>query len=70
MKNALHDVISGKSKVGHGTVIQAITCYLTGSPRSGEMVEGSKHHKEKEEARLREYISQHNLWTPGVDTSL
>lgn len=63
-KHELQDVISGKSSVRYGELIQAITSYLKASEGSSEKSGGRKSvSKEGEESRLREYISKNNLWS-------
>jgi hypothetical protein len=52
LKGQLHDVISGKSQVRFGTVVQAIASYLEESKGTGGEIEIGKHFKEQEEKRL------------------
>ena len=56
LKNELHDIISGKSKVSNGIIIQAITSYLNDGSQSGIEAESSKQVREKETERLEHYI--------------
>jgi hypothetical protein len=70
MKNELHNVISGKSKVRHGEAILAITRFLTGGQGSGEVAKDEKPDKEKEAKALKEYITQKSLWVPSIDIAL
>ena len=67
MKDELRNIISGKSKVRDGAVIQATTRYLKGSARTGEVAKEEKHYKEKETAGLKEYITQNNLWLTDIN---
>lgn len=69
LKNELHDIISGKSKVSNGIIIQAITSYLNDGSQSGIEAESSKQVREKETERLEHYISDKNLWIYTVDFS-
>jgi hypothetical protein len=48
LKNHLYAVISGKSEVRHGKVIQAIANHLRKSQRTSTTPKGSKHFKEQE----------------------
>jgi len=69
LKNEIHNVLSGKSEVRYGAIIQAIAGYLnTGAPTSSE-IENIKHYKKQEEKRLANYISQNNLWISDLDFS-
>ena len=69
IKDELHNVLSGKSKVRFGTIIQAIAGYLSDGEKTGPNVEVQKHFKEQETKRLVLYISQHNLWIDKIDLS-
>lgn len=66
MKYELQSVISGKSKVRHGTNIQAATCYLKGSARASEVAKESKFFKKQETEVLVEFIIINNLWILDV----
>jgi hypothetical protein len=69
LKVQLYDVISGKSQVRFGTIIQAIASYLEKSEETGREVEVGKHFKKQEEKRLTEYIEEHKLWKSDIDFS-
>lgn len=69
LKVQLYDVISGKSQVRIGSVIQAIASYLEKSEETGREVEVGKHFKKQEEKRLTEYIEEHKLWKSDIDFS-
>jgi len=69
LKNELHNVLSGKSKVRFGTVIQAIAGYLGDGPEASSNVENSKQLKKQEAERLEFFISGHNLWISEIDFS-
>jgi hypothetical protein len=64
---AIQDVISGKSKVRHGTTIQAVASHLRGSAGASSEVKGSKLFKEQEAERIRLYATEYNLWTSVSD---
>ena len=69
LKYELHNILSGKSEVRFGTIIQAITSYLkNGETASGE-IESKKHFKSEETERLENYIESHNLWVKNIDFS-
>lgn len=69
LKDELHNVLSGKSKVRFGTIIQAIASYLNDGEKTSPDVEVQKHFKEQETKRLDFYISQNNLWIDNIDFS-
>ena len=69
LKYGLQNVLSGKSQVRFGTVIQAIASYLKNGERSGAAIENPKYFKSEEAKRLENYIAQNNLWVPDIDLS-
>ncbi len=69
MKNELHYIFSGKSKVSHGATIQAVTSHLERSLGPGEMVKDEKQIKREETTLLKQYASNNNLWIDNIDTS-
>ena len=69
LKDELYNVLSGKSKVRFGTIIQAIACYLNDGEKTSPDAEVQKYFKEQERKRLNLYISQHNLWIDTIDFS-
>ena len=48
LKNEIHNVLSGKSQVSFGTIIQTITRYLSDGSQSSPTIEIDKHFKEQE----------------------
>jgi hypothetical protein len=62
LKDELHNVLSGKSKIRFGTIIQAIASYLSNGTQTGAAIEVEKHYKKQEEKRLEGYISENKLW--------
>lgn len=69
LKNELHDVLSGKSKIRFGAIIQTIANYLRNSSETSSIVENPKHFKKQEAKRLEIYISENNLWITDIDFS-
>ncbi len=69
MKHELQSIISGKSEVRNGAVIQSATGYLKGSTGAGKMAKESKLFKKQETEILKQYISRYNLWVPTVDST-
>ena len=62
LKYELHNVISGKSQVRHGRIIQAIANYLDQGARTSPKTEHSKQYKEEETEKLKLFIEENNLW--------
>jgi hypothetical protein len=69
LKNELHNILSGKSKVRFGTIIQAITCYLNNSSQTSSTIEIEKSFKKQETKIIEDYISDKNLWIRDIDFS-
>ena len=70
LKNHLYAIISGKSEVRHGKIIQTIANYLRESQRTSTTFKGSKHYKEQEKQKLESYISKNQLWVKHIDFDL
>ena len=68
LKNELHNVLSGKSQIRFGAIIQTIASYLNDGAQTGAAIEDEKHHKKQEAKRLEDYISDNNLWIK-IDSS-
>ena len=62
LKHELHDLISGKSQVRFGAIIQSIASYLNDGTQTSAIIEDEKHFKKQETKRLENYISDKNLW--------
>ena len=67
LKYGLQNVLSGKSQVRFGAVIQAIASYLKDGERTGEAIEDQKRFKSEETKRLENYISENHLWVEDID---
>ena len=67
IKNELQNIISGKSKVKFGTLIQTIIGYLAGGEKSSETNQQDKHFKKEEAKKLISLIEDKNLWYPKID---
>jgi len=63
----LYAIISGKSEVRHGKVIQAIANHLRESQRTSTTPKGTKHYKEQEKQELASYITKNQLWVNHID---
>lgn len=66
MKHELQSIISGKSEVRYGAVIQTATRYLKGSERPGQVAKNSKLFKKQETEVLIKFIDSNNLWIPDI----
>ncbi len=62
LKDELHDVISGKSQVRYGRIIQTIASYLDQGARTGPKTELSKQYKAEETEKLGLFIEENHLW--------
>lgn len=69
LKDELHNVLSGKSEIRSGSVIQAIASYLNDGEKTSSTIEIEKHFKSKEAEKLENYIETHNLWIKNIDFS-
>lgn len=69
LKYELHNILSGKSEVRFGTIIQTIASYLKNGETTSPTIEGEKHLKSEETKRLENYISENNLWIKNIDLS-
>ena len=61
-RQELHNVLSGKSQVRFGAIIQSIASYLNDGTQTSTIIEDEKHFKKQETKRLENYISDKNLW--------
>ncbi|WP_425542709.1 hypothetical protein [Algoriphagus jejuensis] len=69
LKNELHHVISGKSQVSFGAIIQTITSYLDDGSQTGKETENSKQIREQETRKLETFATERNLWIQNIDFS-
>ena len=69
LKNELHNILSGKSEVRFGTVIQAIACYIDDGAQTSSTIEIEKSLKKQETKILEDYITKNNLWIKDIDFS-
>ncbi len=69
LKNELHHIISGKSQVRFGTIIQAVASYLDDGTQTSPEVEKPKQVREEETKKLEYFITTRNLWVHKIDFS-
>lgn len=69
LKHELQNILSGKSSVSHGAIIQAIASYLDDGAQAGPRVEDAKQIKEQETAKLITFIASNHLWLNDIDFS-
>jgi hypothetical protein len=67
LKNHLYAIMSGKSEVRHGKIIQTIANDIRESQRTSTTSKGSKLYKEQEKQKLESYISNNQLWVNDID---
>jgi hypothetical protein len=56
LKDELHNIISGKSQVRYGAIIQTITSYLENGENSSTEIEVTKQVREEETKRLEAFF--------------
>jgi hypothetical protein len=61
IKNELQNIISGKSEVRFGAIIQSITHHLKESTLTSQEVKGTKSFKRQETESLKKFIKQTSL---------
>jgi len=69
LKNELHNILSGKSEVRFGAIIQAIASYLSDGSQTSANAQNQQHHDEQETEKLEFFISKQNLWINNIDLS-
>ncbi|RWU10367.1 putative polyvalent protein kinase domain-containing protein [Pedobacter chitinilyticus] len=69
MKDELRNVLSGKSKVRFGEIIQTISSYLRKSTRTSTAPKDSKLFKKQETEVLERFIAEKSLWIDDIDFS-
>jgi hypothetical protein len=67
LKDELHHILSGTSKIRFGTVIQTIAGYLNNGKKASPTIENEKHFKKQETERLENYIENKNFWIKNID---
>jgi hypothetical protein len=69
LKHELLHIISGKSQVSYGALIQTIASYLDNGSQSSDEIESSKQIREQETKKLESFVSEQNLWIKDIDFS-
>ncbi len=69
MKDELRNVLSGKSKVRFGEIIQTISSYLGKSTQTSTTSKDSKLFKKQETEVLEKFTTEKNLWIDDIDLS-
>lgn len=67
MKDEIYDILSGKSEVRFGTIIQSISNYLGVCSKSSQISKTEKQFKKEETKSLENYISDFDLWIIDID---
>jgi hypothetical protein len=68
-KHELHAVISGKSQVRFGAIIQAVASHLGSGAQAGSTTEDRKQVKIQEGDRIRAFALRSGLWKENIDAS-
>jgi hypothetical protein len=69
IKHELHDIISGKSKISDGTIIQTISNYLRECEKTSGIFKTEKHFKKQETTWLETFATKNKLWFTEFDFS-
>ncbi len=69
MKHELQNIISGKSQVRHGDIIQTISRYLTASSGASRTTKSSKQIKSEEATFIKQYCDKNAFWFLNIDIS-
>ena len=69
MKDEIYDILSGKSEVRFGAIIQSISHYLGVCSKSSQISKTEKPYKKEETKNLEKYISELDLWINDIDFS-
>ena len=67
LRYELQNVLSGKSEVRFGAIIQSIASYLKNGSATSSKAENAKQLKSEETKRLKDFIFQNNLWIEKID---
>ena len=67
LKDELFNILSGKSKISHGSIIQTIASYLKNGENSGRITKNEKHFKKEETKDLIGFIEANDLWLKEID---
>ncbi len=70
IKYELQYILSGKSEVKYGSIIQTITSYLGRSKETGGLASQEKSFKSKEKIKLIDWINSNNFWYDAIDFNL
>lgn len=70
MTDELQNIISGKSEVRFGNLIQTAISYLRTSSNSSKDAQGEKSLKNQEKENLITFINQNKLWVSNIDFNL
>lgn len=70
IQDELKNILSGKSSVSHGELIQTIANFLKESTQTSSVAQRKQPNKDQETATLIDYIKKHNLWNCDINFSL
>ena len=66
IKDEIYNILSGKSEIRYGAIIQAASSYLRRNESSGSLGSKSQSLKDKEAKELKKYAISNNLWITKV----
>lgn len=69
LRNELQNILSGKSTVSEGDLIQTITGILRGGEEASRVAQSKQQDKSKETERLISVANEHQLWVRDLDFS-
>lgn len=67
MKHELQLIISGKSQVKHGNIVQAAASYLKRCQKSSVMAQDFKQFRKQETEKLKIFITENKLWIKTIN---
>ena len=69
IKHELQTILSGKSEIGSGNLIESTINYLRRSSQASSMAEDSKQNKLEEKKKIMDYADSNNHWVKNLDLS-
>jgi hypothetical protein len=70
IKHELQNILSGKSQVSHGTLIQTIANFLRKGTQTSATTQRNEPNKHQETKELIQYINTHQLWDCNINFDL
>lgn len=70
IKNEIQNILSGKSEVKYGNLVQTIAGYLRRSKETSELASSDKYFKKEETKKLIDWIEINRFWYDKIDFDL